>query len=98
MITSLLNNPQGLDGFLSGLLMKNKLDKQKVLEAIESKVKGIDKQKTETSDDEELYKFQEYNYLKNKNPSDDTDLDLKIKKIPMKNYGTLNNYFSNIPQ
>ncbi len=96
LIVSKLNDPQGLDGLLSGLVMIKKLDKQKVLEAIESKVKGIDKQKTETSDDEELYKFQEYNYLKNKNPSDDTDLDLKIKKIPMKDYGTLNNYFSNI--
>ena len=96
LIVNNLKDSKTLDALLSGLLMRRNLDKKKVLEAIESKVKGIDKQSTETSDDEELFKFQEYNYLKNKDPSDDSDLDLKIKKIPMENYGKLNNYFSNI--
>ena len=66
-------NKQSLDAFLTLPAKKQNLDKKKVLDAIEAKLKGIDTQKEETFDDEELYKFQEYNFIKNKN--------LKILKI-----------------
>ncbi|MDC0937866.1 DUF1998 domain-containing protein [Pelagibacteraceae bacterium] len=89
-------NQSNLDAFLSLQIRKLNLDKKKVLEAIDLKLKGIDNQKNETINDEELYKYQEYNFIKNKDPQDNEDLELKIKKIPMENYGDLNKYFSNI--
>ena len=89
-------NKQSLDAFLTLPAKKQNLDKKKVLDAIEAKLKGIDTQKEETFDDEELYKFQEYNFIKNKKPEDTKNLELKIKKIPMIKYGSLTKYFSHI--
>ena len=84
-----------LEAFLSFHITKLNLDKIKVLEAIDLKLKGIEDQKNETVDDEEEFKFQEYNFIKNKEPNNE-DLELKIRKIPMEEYGDLKNYFSNI--
>ena len=96
LIKETSKNSGNLEALLKGMLARSRLDKQKVLEAINSKLKGIDKQSSETVEDEELYKFQEYTYLKKKDPSDNSELELKIKKIPMVNYKELNKYFSNI--
>jgi hypothetical protein len=72
------------------------LDEKKVFEAIEIKIKGIENQKSETVDEEEEYRFQEYNFIKTKDPNDNNDLELKMRKIPMNKYGILNDYFQNI--
>ena len=72
------------------------LNEDKVLEAIDKKLKGIENQKNEVVDDEEEYRFQEYNFIKNKDPLDKNDLELKIRKIDMIKYGKLKEYFSNI--
>jgi len=89
-------NKDSLKAFLTLPMKNHNFDEEKVFEAIDLKLKGIENQKDETINEEEPYKFQEYNFIKNKDPEDDKDLELKIRKIPMKEYGELNKYFSNI--
>ena len=72
------------------------LVEERVFEAIDLKLKGIENQKNEVTNDEEEYRYQEYNFIKNKDPNDNDDLELKIRKLPMEKYGILNNYFENI--
>lgn len=105
-ILEFLNKPEVWEGiqskkdnfldFVEGLLTRSKLNKNKVIEAIKLKLNGIESQSKETIEDEESYKFQEYNFLKNKDPFDNSEPELKIRKIPMSKYGILNDYFSNI--
>jgi hypothetical protein len=96
LIQSNKNQLSNLDLLVTGLLARSRLDKKKVIEAIKIKLEGISNQSKETKDDDEMYRFQEYNFLKNKNPLDDSDPELKIRKIPMEKYQSLANYFSNI--
>ena len=72
------------------------LNEEKVFEAIDQKLKGIENQKNNSTNDEEEFRYQEYNFIKNKESNDNEDLELKIRKLPMEKYGILNNYFSNI--
>jgi hypothetical protein len=74
------------------------LDLKEVLEAINNKKLGLEEQNRitpEKSDEEELYRNQEYNFIINSS-SDDEESELKLKKIPIVEYGSLKNYFSNI--
>ena len=96
LVKEFSKNTHELKLVLKSRIKQFNLDEDKVLEAIDIKLKGIESQKNEAVDDEEEFRFQEYNFIKNKDPSDDNDLELKIRKIDMIKYGKLNKYFSNI--
>ena len=96
LIQSNKNQLSNLDLLVTALLVRSRLDKKKVIDAIKIKLEGITNLSKETKDDEEMYRFQEYNFLKNKDPLDDSDPELKIRKISMEKYKSLANYFSNI--
>lgn len=97
------DSPQGLEVAIGYALsfgdQKYKsLDLKEVLVAINSKKLGLDEQNRITPDkidEEELYRNQEYNFIVNSNTSDE-ESELKLKKIPIDEYGSLKKYFSNI--
>jgi hypothetical protein len=94
---------QGLeDAIRTGLSFSEQkyksLDLKEVLEAINNKKLGLEEQNKitpEKSDEEELYRNQEYNYIINSETTDEEN-ELKLKKIPIDQYGSLKKYFSNI--
>ena len=97
------DSPQELEvtikhALLFGEQKYKSLDLKEVLEAINNKKLGLEEQNRitpEKSDEEELYRNQEYNFIINSS-SDDEESELKLKKIPIDEYGSLKNYFSNI--
>jgi hypothetical protein len=97
------DSPQELEATIKYALLFGEqkyksLDLKEVLEAINNKKLGLEEQNRitpEKSDEEELYRNQEYNFIINSS-SDDEESELKLKKIPIVEYGSLKNYFSNI--
>ena len=96
LVNEYSNNLESLKLVLKESIRLYNLDANKVFEAIDLKLKGIENQKNEAVDDEEEFRFQEYNFIKNKDPNDENDLELKIRKKPMNEYGALSKYFTNI--
>lgn len=91
------NNKDVLKGLLQGLLLKHKnLEIDKVLKALEIKLKGIEEQSKDTIDDEESYKFQEYKYLLDEKNHNKRSSKLRIEKFPIEKYESLKNVFSDI--
>lgn len=91
------NNKDALKGLVQGMLLKHKnLEIDKVLKALETKLKGIEEQSKVTVDDEESYKFQEYKYLLDENNHNKRSSKLRIEKFPIEKYGSLKNFFSDI--
>ena len=96
LIKEHLDNIHDLKLVLKSPVKAENLDLEKVLEAIDLRVKGIEDQKKVTSSDDEEYRFQEYQFLKNKDPNDENDPELKMRKVPMNEYKKFNKYFENI--
>ena len=63
LIKEHLDNIHDLKLVLKSPVKAENLDLEKVLEAIDLRVKGIEDQKKVTSSDDEEYRFQEYQFL-----------------------------------
>ena len=75
----------------------NKLNFEAVFNAVLEKEKNEGKLNEETAkEDDEAFKFQEYKYIKNPETTENSHLELSIKKKTIAEYGELTKYFSNI--
>ena len=85
-----------LEGYLDDSKF-NKLNFEAVFNAILEKEKNEGKLNEETiKEDDEAFKFQEYKYIKNPETTENSHLELSIKKKKIAEYGELTKYFSNI--
>ncbi len=85
-----------LEGYLDDPKYKE-LDFEKVYKSILEKELSENKISLETKkDDDEAYRFQEYQFIKNPETIESPYLELSIKKKPIKEYGILEKFFSNI--
>ena len=95
-----IENKDKLEAWLEGYLdvpSFNHLNFKDVMKAILEKEKNENKLNLETvKEDDEAYKFQEYKYIKNPETTENSHLELSIKKRSINEYGILSKYFSNI--
>ena len=87
--------------YLEGVLEDDKYAHLKfddVFQGIVKKENNLKELNIETikNTDEETYRFQEYNYIKDPRAKENSHLELSIKKKSIKEYGDLSKYFSNI--
>ena len=95
-----IENKDKLEAWLEGYLDSssfNHLNLKDVIKAIYEKENNENKLNSETiKENDEAYKFQEYKYIKNPEVSENSHLELSIKKKSINEYGILSKYFSNI--
>ena len=95
-----IDDKEKLKIWLEGYLDDDKykfLKFDKVVKAIYEKESSENKLSSETiKEDEEAYRFQEYNFIKNPQTLESPYLELSIKKKSIEEYGILKKYFSNI--
>jgi len=90
------DNEQSFKDFLTELAEFSNVDPQQFILAVNKKLGNLNDQIEEISKDnsEENYRFQEYNFIINKETGEDTQM-LK-KQMSMNDYSSISDYFNNI--
>lgn len=82
--------------YITNIAEFSNVEVEELYQAVIKKIEGLSGQLKSTSQDmtEENYRFQEYDFILNKDAGDDAEM-IK-KKLPIQKYGVLADYFENI--